>query len=81
MKSFEIIELEEQKKILQNEITNLSLSSDPDKKLKIDILTNNYNDINEQIKELKNQDSKIQNYSPIIIIGVIAIFFLLGKKK
>ena len=81
MKSFQIIELEEQKKIIQNEIINLSNSSDMDKKLKIDILTNDYNDINEQIKELKKQEMKIQEISPVLIIGMIALFFLIGKKK
>jgi hypothetical protein len=81
MKSFQIIELEEQKKVIQNEIINLSNSSDIDKKLKIDILTNDYNDINEQIKELKKQETKIQEFSPIVIIGMIALFFLIGKKK
>ena len=81
MKSFQIIELEEQKKIIQNEIINLSNSSDMDKKIKIDILTNDYNDINEQIKELKKQEMKIQEISPVLIIGMIALFFLIGKKK
>lgn len=81
MKAYQIIELEEQKKILQQEIVNLSLSNDPDKKIKIDILTNNYNDIDEQIKELKNQDVSIKNYSPLVIVGVIAVFILLGKRK
>jgi len=83
MTSFQIIELEEQKKIIQQEIIRLSLSNDIDKKQKIEILTNNYNDINQEIKNLKDQPIAKENFIPIVLIGAIAIFFIIksGKKR
>ena len=83
MKSFQIIELEEQKKIIQEEIIKLSLSNDPDKKTKIDILTNNYNDIDEEIKNINLQPINKENFLPILLVGALAIFFILksGKRK
>jgi len=83
MTSFQIIELEEQKKIIQEEIYKLQFSNDPDKKEKIQILTNNYNDINEEIKVLKDQPITKENFLPILLIGALAIFYIInsGKKQ
>ena len=83
MKSFQIIELEEQKKIIQEEIIKLSLSNDPDKKTKIEILTNNFNDIDEEIKNINLQPITRENFLPILLVGALAIFFIIksGKRK
>lgn len=83
MKSFQIIELEEQKKIIQEEIIKLSLSNDPDKKTKIEILTNNFNDIDEEIKNINLQPINKENFLPILLVGALAIFFIIksGKRK